>query len=391
LSSGSTSTSSDTQSALLEAWSRQLAIDHHCHPLHPWPRDVGTRQLRAVFTEAVDPHILDEHVPALAAYRDAIRRLAEELGCERTEDAVLEVRAQSDPATYANRLLSASATGMLLLDSGYTSGEPFSLDEHARQIRLPQREVVRLELLAERYIASAATPADWLAAVRAGLREAVEAGAVGVKTISAYRAGLALRPVSTEEFGTAFGQLQERVRSGGSKRIAGDALCYSLLADAAEEIARLGVPLQVHCGFGDNDEDLARSNPLGLRPLLTEPRYDGLRLVLLHCYPYHREAAYLCSVYRHAYMDLSLTLPLAALDGQHAMREVLGLCPWTKVLYASDASRLPEIYFVAAAVHREALAGAFAEFVDRGILNRDEAVAAGVQVLSANARHVYNL
>jgi hypothetical protein len=280
---------------------------------------------------------------------------------------------------------------MLLLDSGYTSGEPFSLEAHAREIRVPQREIVRLETLAERYIASAATPADWLAAVREGLREAVRGGAVGVKTISAYRAGLALRPISADEFGAAFGELQKRVRSGGSKRIAGDSLCYSLLADAAEEIARLGVPLQVHCGFGDNDEDLAKSNPLGLRPLLTESRYEGLRLVLLHCYPFHREAAYLCSVYRDAYMDLSLTLPLAGLDGRRAMREVLGLCPWTKVLYASDASRLPEIYFVAAAVHREALAGAFGEFIDRGILSRDEAVAAGVQVLSANSQRVYKL
>ncbi len=391
MSSDSTSTSTDTRSALLQAWSGELAVDHHCHPLHPWPRGVDARQLRAVFTEAVDPQILDEHVPALAAYRDAIRRLAEELGCERTEDAVLQARARTDPAAHANRLLRASATGMLLLDSGYTSGKPFSLADHAREIHLPQREVVRLETLAERYIASAASPADWLAAVRSGLREAVEGGAVGVKTISAYRAGLALRPVSAEELGAAFAELQERVRSGGSKRIAGDALCYSLLADAAEEIAQLGVPLQAHCGFGDNDEDLARSNPLGMRPLLTEPRYKGLRLVLLHCYPFHREAAYLCSVYRDVYMDLSLTLPLAALDGQRAMREALGLCPWTKLLYASDASRLPEIYFVAAAVHREALAGAFGEFVDRGILSRDEAVAAGVQVLSSNARRVYNL
>ena len=391
MSCGSTSTSTDTASRLLEAWSGRLAIDHHCHPLFPWPRAVGARQLRAVFTEAVDPEILDQHMPALAAYRDAIRRLAKALDCEATEEAVLQARSKSDPATHANRLLQQTATEMLLLDSGYTGGQPFSLEEHAREIAIPQREVVRLETLAERYISSAGSPSDWLGAVRSGLREAVEGGAVGVKTISAYRAGLALRPIGPDEFGAAFGELQARAGSGGSKRIAGEALCYSLLADAAEEIARLGVPLQVHCGFGDNDEDLAKSNPLGLRPLLVEPRYEGLRLVLLHCYPFHREAAYLCSVYRHAYMDLSLTLPLAGLDGQRAMRETLGLCPWTKVLYASDASRLPEIYFVAAAVHREALAGAFGEFVDRAMLSFDEAVAAGEQVLAANARRVYNL
>lgn len=391
MSSGSTSTSTDTGRELLKAWSGEPAVDHHCHPIYPWPRDVGRRELRAVFTEATDPEILDQHVPALAAYRDAIRRLAQELGCPADEDAVLAARAKTDAATYANRLLERSVTGMLLLDSGYTGGQPFSLEEHSRQIRMPQREVVRLETLAERYITSSATPAEWLAAVRSGLREAIEGGAVGIKTISAYRAGLMLRPVPADELKLAFADLQTRARDGGSKRIAGEALCYTLLADAAEEIAQLGVPLQVHSGFGDNDEDLAKSSPLGLRPLLVEPRYEGLRVVFLHCYPFHREAAYLCSVYRHAYMDLSLTLPLAALDGQRAMREALGLCPWTKVLYASDASRLPEIYFVAAAVHREALAGAFAEFVDRGVLSREEAVAAGVQVLSANARRVYNL
>ena len=349
------------------------------------------RLLRGVFTEATDPQLLDEHVPALAAYRDAIRRLARELGCEPTEEAVLEARGKADPAEYANRLLQRCGTGMMLIDSGYTSGSPFSLEEHSRAIPLPQKEIVRLETLAERFIASAASPAEWLAAVRLALREAARAGVVGVKSIAAYRAGLAVRPVSAAELDAAFGELQKRARSGGSLRISGEPLIYSLLVEGAEECAHLGLPLQFHCGLGDNDEDLAKSTPLGLRPLLVDSRYEGLKVMLLHCYPFHREAAYLCAVYRDVYMDLGLGIPLAALDGKRAMRETLGLCPWTKVLYSSDASRLPEIYFVAATVHREALAGAFGEFVERGILSHDEAVAAGVEVLSTNARRVYNL
>jgi predicted TIM-barrel fold metal-dependent hydrolase len=391
LSSGSISTSTDTERALLEAWARERAIDHHCHLLIRWPHEVTARDLRAVFTEAADPEILDSHMPALAAYHDAIRRLALELGCDGTEEAVLQARRKADPESYANRLLQRSGTGMMLIDSGYTGGEAFSLQDHARIVQLPQREVVRLETLAEPLVEAASTPANWLEAVRSALREAVQGGAVGVKTIAAYRAGLRLQAVDPDQLDLAYKELHERARSGRAPRLSGRILCHSLLFEAAEECRQLNVPLQVHCGFGDNDEDLADSSPLGLRPLLVAPRLDGLRLVLLHCYPYHREAAYLCSVYRDVYMDLSLTLPLAGLDGNRATREALGLCPWTKLLYASDASRLPEIYFVGAAVHREALAGAFGEFVDRGILNRDQAVAAGVQVLSGNARRVYNL
>lgn len=391
MSSGSTSRGTDAEGALLEAWARELAIDHHCHPLIRWPRDLSARELRAVFTEAGDPEILDKHLPAVIGYRDAIRRLASELGCDPTEEAVLEARKKIDPAEYANRLMQRTSTGMLLLDTGYTGGGPFSLEEHARDVHIPQKEVVRLETLAAPLVEAAATSADWFTAVRSALQDAVRGGAVGVKSIAAYRAGLRLRPVDPAQLKAAYADLHRRAGAGDSLRISGETLCHSLLFEAAEECAKLKVPLQFHCGYGDNDEDLALSNPLGLRPLLVEPRYEGLRVVLLHCYPYQREAAYLCSVYRDVYMDLSLTLPLAGLDGKRAMREALGLCPWTKLLYASDASRLPEIYFVGAAVHREAMAGAFGEFVEHGILTHDQAVAAGIEVLSGNARHVYSL
>jgi predicted TIM-barrel fold metal-dependent hydrolase len=146
------------------------------------------------------------------------------------------------------------------------------------------------------------------------------------------------------------------------------------------------VPLQVHCGFGDPDEDLAEASPLGLRPLLQDSQYAGLRLALLHCYPYHRQAAYLCAVYPDVYMDLSLAIPMAADDGAQALKEALGLCPFSKLLYATDATRYPEVYLVASAAHREALAIALEELFDAAT-----AMDAGRLVLAANARRLYRL
>jgi ribosomal protein S18 acetylase RimI-like enzyme len=96
-------------------------------------------------------------------------------------------------------------------------------------------------------------------------------------------------------------------------------------------------------------------------------------------------------MYPGAFMDLSLAIPLAAADGARALREALGLCPWSKLLYATDASRLPELYFVAATRHREALATALSDLVAAGFLTHDEGVEAGRRVLAGNATALYRL
>jgi hypothetical protein len=379
-----------TARSLVEAWEAVAAVDHHCHPLLRWSSPLGPLELRAAFSEAVDSRIPAEHTPFTAAYRAVLRRLGGALACEPTEEAILAARAREDDAAYANRLLRDSGTGTMLLDHGFGGSDAFTAEEHRAQIDVPQRDVVRVETLAEDALLDCDDPETWFDAARTGLREAVDAGAVAAKTIVAYRAGLHLQRPDPESVRQAFADLRASpvdVRP----RLAGVPLCHALVFEAAAECTALGVPLQVHCGFGDPDEDLALASPLGVRALLADPSLGGLKLLLLHCYPYHREAAYLCSVYPDVYMDLSLAIPLAAADGTRAMAEALGLCPWSKLLYATDASRLPEVYFVGAALHREALAAAFGELVGNGILTGREAVEAGCCVLAENAARVYAL
>lgn len=372
--------------SLLRAWESEPAVDHHCHPLRRWPLTLTALDLRAAFSEALDPRIAKEHVLQTAGYRAALRRIGDTLNCEPSEDAIIDLRNRADPAAYADRLLQRTHTRMLLLDYGYAGGDTFGPQEHVSAVQIPQREIVRLETVAERLLADVADPREWFSAVRGALRAAVGAGAVGVKTICAYRAGLRLRPVDTDELGVAFTLVRNQTHRAQPARLTGSALCHALLFEAAQECRQLGVPLQVHCGFGDPDEDLADASPLGLRALLHDPRYGGLRVALLHCYPYHREAAYLCAVYPDVYMDLSLAIPMAGPDGAKALAEALGLCPFTKLLYATDATRYPEVYLAAAAAHREALAAALAELFDAAT-----ALDAGRQVLAGNAERLYRL
>ena len=381
----------DTAQALLASWKDERAVDHHCHPLRRWPFQLTALELRSAFTEALDPELAVRHVLYSAGYQAALQRIALVLGCEPTEAAVLERRNTDDSERYTRRLLDQPPTEVMLVDAGFSSPESFTLAEQERATGIAQREIIRLETLAETLVKTASDPREWLGATRAALREGTNRGAVGVKSICAYRASLKLEPVDTDKLSVAFSALRLRAERGQPVRVAGNSLCHALLFEAAQECQQLDVPLQLHCGFGDPDEDLAETSPLGLRPLLIDPTYRGLRIALLHCYPYHREAAYLCAVFPGAYMDLSLTIPFAGLEGFRAMRETLGLCPTSKLLYASDASRYPEVYFVAASLHREALAEALGELVDRAVLSSDSAVAAGRQVLAENARHIYRL
>ncbi|HVS06966.1 MAG TPA: amidohydrolase family protein [Candidatus Dormibacteraeota bacterium] len=376
---------------LLELWEDVQAVDHHCHPLRRWPFQLTGPELRSAFTEAIDPAIADQHVIYTAAYQGALHRIAVELHCDPSEGAILDHRNAADPARYARQLLGRTATEVMLVDHGFASSDAFTVDEQQQATGIPQLEIIRLETLAENLVKTASEPREWFANIRAALRADVARGAVGVKTICAYRASLKLEPVDTDALGVAFSSLRSRTERDEPLRITGNAICHALVFEAAKECQELDVPLQVHCGFGDPDEDLAEASPLGLRPLFIDPSYRGLRIALLHCYPYHREAAYLCSVFPGVYMDLSLTIPFAALDGARAMREALGLCPTSKLLYASDATRYPEVYLVAATLHREALADALGELVERRVMSRSAAVDAGRQVLAGNARRLYPL
>ena len=359
--------------ALLAAWAPELAIDHHCHPLRPWVPRLDPLDLRACFSETLDPRVLREHVPNTAAYRQAIARLAEAFDCPPTEEAVLASRSRF---TIFDLML-RSRTGLMLVDRGFGG-------DQVAEVPIPQRDVLRLETLAEELVGSCESVGAWLEGVCAAVRRT---SAVAVKTIVAYRACLRLRPAEPGELHAGYAALRAHARP----RLTGDPLCHALVFEVAAECAHLGLPLQVHCGLGDPDEDLAEASPLGLRPLLTDPRFEGLKVVMLHCYPFHREAAYLCSVHPNAWMDLSLTVPLAGVDAMGAVREALGLCPWSKLLYATDASRQPEMYLVAASLHREALAAAFGELTEEGVLSARDAEAAGLRVLSGNAREVYRL
>jgi hypothetical protein len=319
---------------LLESLGSVRLVDHHAHGiLRARP---SLDELRGLFSESPDPRQWP-HVATGVTYRRAMRELAALFGCDPTEAAVYEHRRAADPAEYAARLLRATGTDVLLVDDGFPPPEESvewrELGELAGCRSLP---ILRIET----------HPLEDVAPARAN-------GYVALKTIAAYR--------------------------GGLDRVAEPVVA----ALEANEGTGDPLPVQVHCGFGDWDLHLHRADPSYLKPLVE--RFRETPFVLLHCYPFVREAGWLAHVYGNVWFDLSLTIPHVARPAE-MLRQALELAPVSKLLYASDAARTPELYYLAAKWWREALAEALPE-----LLPPDEAERDARAILRDNALALYRL
>jgi predicted TIM-barrel fold metal-dependent hydrolase len=113
--------------------------------------------------------------------------------------------------------------------------------------------------------------------------------------------------------------------------------------------------------------------------------------VLLHCYPFVRHAGYLASIYADVHLDLSLAITLAPQRGPVLVAEALELAPPTKLLFATDASRLAEMFFLGTRWWRESLARALGAMVDDGFADEARALDWAALILAGNARRLYPL
>ncbi|WP_237767483.1 hypothetical protein [Serinicoccus sp. CUA-874] len=76
-------------------------------------------------------------------------------------------------------------------------------------------------------------------------------------------------------------------------------------------------------------------------------RGSGARFMLLHCYPYHREAGYLAHVFEHVYCDVGLAVTYTGAQSAQVIAESLELTPFAKALFSSDAFGAAELFHLA--------------------------------------------
>jgi uncharacterized protein len=358
-------------------------VDHHCHGVVLDDLDRGP--FEAMMNEA------DRPSPLTATLFDSMLGLAVRRWCA----PVLDLPAHASPEDYlarrrelgaaeaSRRLLRATGTEAFLVDTGLTPEritDPGALADLAGAEE--SHEVVRLEAIAQDVLADGTQ--DFTGEVVERLQAR---GAVGFKSIAAYRVGLTLAGTkpSVDEVHTALREVQPG--PDGSFRLAHPVL-HGWLAWTAID---LGSPLQFHVGYGDNDVDLAACDPLRLTEFLRATQERGVPVLLLHNYPFHRNAAYLGQVFDHVFVDVSLATHNSGAFSAAMLRETLEILPFGKLLYASDAYGLAELYHLAALLFRRNLGGLLASLVATDEMTGEDASYVARLVARDNARRVYGL
>jgi hypothetical protein len=360
-------------------------VDHHCHSLlRRQPADAAA--FRSCFTESDSPEIVDIHLPWSAFYDRALRDLAEFFECADGEESVLAAR---DRVPFEHRVKTAFRGANIdaaFIDDGFLRTDLYSIGEVSQLLPCSVARVLRLEALIEDLIPLASGWPDLEARFVAAVEDAISGGAVSLKTIVAYRTGLR---VERWDAAALRGALAEVAASTMPVRLTAKPLLDTLLLDAWRVAAAHGIPMQIHTGFGDRDLDLLLANPLWLRPILEDRLLRAAPVVLLHCHPYVKEASWLAAVYPHVHVDLSLTTPHLAHGAAGAIADALAMAPATKVLIATDASKIPELFWVAARHARRSLNSALEIMEAQDYVRSSRRDEIAHTILRGNARRIY--
>jgi predicted TIM-barrel fold metal-dependent hydrolase len=359
-------------------------IDHHVHGVVTTDLDTGS------FEDLLSEGRRD---PGQTRFDTqvgfAVRRwCAPVLGLEpfAPADEYLARRAELGVDEVNRRLLGGARMSGWLVDTGFQGDRLTTPEQLEAASGAPARHVVRLESVAQQVLRHEPSPAGFADLFAGALAAATKAvNAVGYKSVVAYRFGFDFDP--TRPSGSEVAEAADRHLRAQAARIEDPVLLRHLIWTAVD----VGLPLQFHVGFGDTDIRLHRSDPSLLHDFLLATQSTGTPIMLLHCYPYHREAGYLANVFPHVYMDLGAILNHVGARSAAILAEALELTPFHKMLYSSDAFGLPELHYLGAIGFRRDLDRVTGEFVAEGLWAQDDAERISKLIGFENAARVYGL
>jgi len=287
-------------------------------------------------------------------------------------------RSQLTEIELARIFLRAAGVSDWLVDTGYAEGVA-DVAQLAEWSGGRGHEVVRLEQVAEQ---AAHAPGDYASAFEEILHRRA-ATAVGTKSILAYRGGF--DGDLTEPSGAEVAEAAARWRDSGGVRLDDRVLLRFGLYQAL----RIAKPLQFHVGFGDRDCDLHKANPLHLLDFLR--RSGDTPIVLLHCYPYEREAGYLAQAFNNVYLDGGLGINHLGARSPAFIARLLELAPFRKIVYSSDGFGPVELHYLGTRLWRNGIHRVLSRFVNDADWSAADAMRVVDLIARDNSARIYRL
>jgi len=220
-------------------------IDHHVHGVVTG--DLDRAEFELLMTEASGPP-----APGTTMFDSQLgftmrRWCAPILDLEPSTAAedYLRRRAELGAAEVNRRLLTAAGVGHWLVDTGYQSDQLTTPEQMVQASGALASHIVRLEAVAEKVARAGTTAGAWAGTFAEQLAtETAAAGAVGYKSIVAYRFGFDFDPVrpASAEVAAAAGRLLRALETNRSARIDDPVLLRHLIWTAID----IGKPLQFH-------------------------------------------------------------------------------------------------------------------------------------------------
>ena len=368
-------------------------VDHHVHgALRESPTRGG---FESMINEGLPGEPPASMTPFESQLGFAIRRhCGPLLGVEPSAPAesYWQARAALAEDEVNRRLLPAAGVSDWIVDTGFGAHTVLSVAELARSAGGRGHEIVRLEALAETLAPTLSGGKDYADAFRSSLAAALaETNVIGVKSVIAYRTGfdISWRRPSEDEVRLAADRWLSSLASTGARpaRLENE----TLLRFGVYAGLDAGKPLQLHVGFGDRDLDLRLVNPLYLRDFLFDAEAAEVPVMLLHCYPYEREAGYLAQSFRSVYIDVGLAVNYLGARSASVIANSLELAPFGRLLYSSDAWGPAELHYLGAALWRRGLRRVLGAWVEEGEWAAADAERVVEAIAYRNARRVYGL
>lgn len=396
-----------TEEALRRVIYTTPIIDHHAHPLLKLSA-IRKHPLLSIATEANGDAIGDSKT-SLAHLR-VVKLLSRHLGTEPTWDAVEAAVIRKQKGNYDEWIRTClSGIENILVDD--LLGDPadvqpyHTLDAYTRS---PNKRILRIEEVAADCIEKAcgqfSHPSEAFSGSVENFMNAIydaldDPEIVGFKSVICYRTGLAVTQVTDLEIIMQKFQLifDERKEDGAQifERLDHEPLndyflhiLAGLIQNSEDEHKK---PVQFHTGLGDNDITLSKSSPAHLQEFIKT--YPDVPIVLLHAsYPFTRELGYLATVYANVYADIGEVFPFISREGQEGVvRQILELCPTSKILWSTDGHFFPETYIVAVDQLREVLQTVLVDYVNKGDFSWTQAAQMTRDMLFNNANKLYDL